>query len=211
MKELGIFGCSGFSREVADIAIELGYRPIHVVRDTNDVEEDGLINDFLSERELERYRKLPFAIGIGDNAVRRKIATTYSGQLNFINLVHPSATFGKSQREQLESRTGNVICAGVRITNGVGFGDFVIVNLNATIGHDVAVEDFVNIAPGANISGNVTLGSGCWIGTGAAVIQGTGERKLRVGAYTVVGAGAVVISDCEPSGVYVGSPARRIK
>jgi len=104
-----------------------------------------------------------------------------------------------------------VVCAGVRFTNAIEVGDFAIFNLNATIGHDVVIDDFVNIAPGASVSGNVHLGTRVMIGTGAAINQGTPEAKLVVGAGTVIGSGAVVVADCEPDAVYVGVPARRIR
>ena len=58
--------------------------------------------------------------------------------------------------------------------------------------------------PGAHISGNVSLGHGVMIGTGAAVIQG-----CTVGDWAVIGAGAVVIRDVEPGVTVVGVPARR--
>jgi acetyltransferase-like isoleucine patch superfamily enzyme len=57
----------------------------------------------------------------------------------------------------------------------------------------------------------VHIRSGCWIGTGAAINQGTPHAKLTIGADTTVGSGAVVVKDCDESAVYVGVPARRIK
>jgi acetyltransferase-like isoleucine patch superfamily enzyme len=111
----------------------------------------------------------------------------------------------------IEARRGVIVCAGVRFTNTIAVGDFCLFNLNATIGHDVVVDDFVNIAPGAAISGNVHLETRVWIGTGAAVNQGSPGARLVVGQDAVVGSGAVVVRDCEPGGVYVGVPARRIR
>jgi acetyltransferase-like isoleucine patch superfamily enzyme len=34
---------------------------------------------------------------------------------------------------------------------------------------------------------------------------------VKIGAGTIVGAGAVVTKDCEPGAVYVGVPARRVR
>ena len=73
------------------------------------------------------------------------------------------------------------------------------------------VGDFVHIAPGANVSGNVNLQDGCWIGAGAVINQGIHTKKLEVGKNTVIGSGAVVIDDCVRDAVYVGTPAKRIK
>ncbi|WP_249354641.1 DapH/DapD/GlmU-related protein [Rhodococcus sp. USK13] len=50
------------------------------------------------------------------------------------------------------------------------------------------------------------VGDGCWIGAGAIILPG-----VTVGEGCVVGAGAVVTRDCSPNGLYVGSPARRVR
>jgi sugar O-acyltransferase (sialic acid O-acetyltransferase NeuD family) len=154
---------------------------------------------------------MQFAIGIGDNAVRQKVAQRFRGELPFINLMHPSATFGRGQREVISGGTGIVICAGVRFTNNIRVGDFTIFNLNATIGHDVIIEDFVNVSPGANISGNVHICARCWIGTGAQLNQGSSAAKLVIGNDTMIGSGSVVVKNCDAHAVYVGVPAKRIK
>ena len=46
---------------------------------------------------------------------------------------------------------GVIICAGVRLTNNIKVGNFSILNLNATVGHDTIIEHFVNVAPGKYI------------------------------------------------------------
>ena len=45
-----------------------------------------------------------------------------------------------------------------------------------------------------------------WIGYGAQVMPG-----IHVGKGVVIGAGAIVTKDCEPYGIYVGVPAKKIK
>ena len=154
---------------------------------------------------------MPFTIGIGDNTVREKVAKRYFGVLNFGNVIHPSASFGSHQREKVEAGQGNIVCAGVRFTNNIKVGNFTVFNLNATIGHDVVAEDYINVAPGANISGHVHLGRRCWVGTGAVINQGDEREKLIIGNDAVIGAGSVVVRACDGNGVYVGVPARRIK
>ena len=73
------------------------------------------------------------------------------------------------------------------------------------------IGDFVTIAPLANISGNVFLGARVSIGTGANLSNGEPSKKLSVSHDATIGAGAVVIKDCDPGAVYAGVPARRIK
>lgn len=52
----------------------------------------------------------------------------------------------------------------------------------------------------------VTIGDGCWFGARVTLTPG-----VTVGQGCVVGSGAVVVEDCEPDGLYVGSPARRVR
>jgi len=211
MKKLGVFGTSGFAREVADIADELGYEPFLIAKDEAEVASGSDNWPIVLEGELEQSQNIVYALGMGENNIRAKVVERYSGKLNFVNLVHPSATFGKHQLEHILTRKGVIVCAGVRFTSSIVVGNHSIFNLNATIGHDVIIEDFVNIAPGAHVSGNVWIKRGCWVGTGAVINQGNNERKLSIGAGTTIGSGAVVIKDCDEQAVYVGAPARRIK
>lgn len=211
MKKIGIFGTSGFARETGDVAHALGLEPIYVARDQLELESWAFPGEVILEADVARFRDMGFCIGIGENAVRERLARRFARELRFVNLLHPAATFGKGQREAIEQRAGVIVCAGVRFTNNIQVGDFSILNLNATIGHDVVLEEFVNVAPGANISGNVHIEVRCWIGTGAAINQGSAAAPLRVGHDTVIGSGSVVVRPCDPEAVYVGIPAKRIK
>jgi acetyltransferase-like isoleucine patch superfamily enzyme len=90
-------------------------------------------------------------------------------------------------------------------------GAFCVFNLNATVGHDCVFEDFANVAPGATISGNVRVATRSWIGTGAAINQGSNTEKLLIGVDTTIGSGSVVVKSTDASAVYAGIPAKRIK
>jgi maltose O-acetyltransferase len=52
----------------------------------------------------------------------------------------------------------------------------------------------------------IAVGDGSWIGTRAMLLGG-----VTIGAGCVVAAGAVVVADCEPNGLYGGVPARRLR
>ena len=56
------------------------------------------------------------------------------------------------------------------------------------------------------INKKVEIGSNVWVGANAVILAGT-----CVGDNVVVGAGALVTSDLESGGVYVGAPSRRVK
>ncbi|GAB5348739.1 acetyltransferase [Alteriqipengyuania sp. 357] len=203
-----IFGTSGFAREVADIAHANDHAVAFLTNDPDQADDLSDFGEVLPESEIDSLSDGLFAIGIGDNAVRRKIAERYAGTLQFPALIHPSASFGVGQRERIEAMPGVIVCAGVRFTNRIAVGAFSIFNLNATVGHDVIVGDYCNIAPGANLSGYVHLHPGVWVGTGAAVNQGQPGAHLEIGANTMIGSGSVVVKSCDPDSIYVGIPAK---
>lgn len=211
MKTVGIFGTSGFARETGDICHALGIKPVYVTHNKSEVSSWEFDDQIIHENEAEKFKDMGFTVGIGENLIRQKIMLKFANRVKFVNIIHPDASLGLQQAEKLNRSTGIIICAGARFTNNISVGNFCIFNLNCTIGHDCIVEDFVNVAPGANISGNVHIGSFSWIGTGAAVNQGKFDDKLRIGRNTTVGSGSVVTKSCDENAVYAGIPARRIK
>ena len=209
-KRIAIFGSSGFAREVADICIAAGFEEIAYL-DSQPQASSYFGRPLLPENEAAVLGGLgwQFAMGIGDNRRRKKVFGKYS-TLPFPNLVHPSATCGMQEWYRLfDRREGNIVAAGVRFTTNIAAGDFGIYNLNCTVGHDCIVEDFVNLAPSANISGNVHLAEGVYIGTNAVVLQGGRlDRKMCIGSFATVGAGAVVTRNVAALTTVVGVPAR---
>jgi acetyltransferase-like isoleucine patch superfamily enzyme len=53
---------------------------------------------------------------------------------------------------------------------------------------------------------DISIGEGCFVGTGAIVIG-----PVVIGDYSVIGAGSVVTKDVEPRSFYAGIPARKIR
>lgn len=211
MKKIGIFGTSGMAREVGDVVRSLGCRPVYVAKAKADIVGWKYGEDIILEDSVERHRKMQYIIGIGDNVIRKNIADRFQNTLSFINLIHPSATFGWRQREVITSCIGVIVCAGARLTSSIKVGNFVIFNQNVTVAHDTTIGDFVHLAPQVCISGNVDIGTGVWVGAGSIVKQGLPEKNLQIGVATIIGAGAVVVSDCDSNAVYVGVPAKRLK
>ena len=67
------------------------------------------------------------------------------------------------------------------------------------------------MGPGANVSGNVSIGSQCWIGAGAVINQGTPRQMMKIGDDTQIGSGSVVTKNCHKHSIYVGVPARKLR
>ena len=106
--------------------------------------------------------------------------------------------------EDVKLSEGSVVMDGVVINSGTTVGAFSIINTNASVDHDCKIDEFVHIAPGVTLSGAVHVHRFTLVGTGAAVIQG-----IEIGEGCVIGAGAAVMRNCEPYGMYIGSPAKK--
>lgn len=209
--KVAIFGASGFSREVADICWASGIKKmVFVDKVSRPQKYYGIptVDESVVYKLSDQGYK--FVIGIGNNRIRKMIYEKYN-RLPYINVIHPSATFGLGQREKMIECMGNIIASGVRFTNQINISNFGVFNLNSTIGHDCVIEDFVNICPGVNISGNVIIGEGSFIGTNACIIQGSIDKPIIVGKNSVIGAGAVVIDDVQVGLTVAGIPAKAVK
>ena len=60
--------------------------------------------------------------------------------------------------------------------------------------------------PGVNVSGEVILNEGVYVGTGSKIIN-----QVAVGDYAIIGAGAVVSKSLPENCTAVGIPAKVIK
>lgn len=140
---------------------------------------------------------------IGDPRVRKQVVDSLAEQgFQFATLLHPSVCMSRF----VKIGPGSVICAGTILTTNVTIGSHAILNLGCRIGHDSVLGDFASLMPGTNIAGEVKVGSGCYFGLNACVIN-----RVSVGEWSIIGAGAVVVRDIPPKVVAVGVPARPIK
>jgi len=199
-----IIGAGGFGREVLDVIEAINAADPDRFNFLGFLDDGEPDTELLSRRGaailgkstmLERLEaSYVIAIGVGER--RGKLDR---GDRPAATLVHPSAVLGADNR----FADGVVICAHVSLTTNVTLGRHVHLNLNATVGHDCVLADYVTVNPGATISGNVSLGEAVTVGTGANIIEG-----VAVGARTMIGAGAVVTSDLPADVTAVGVPAR---
>lgn len=208
-----IAGIGGFGREVIDIVEACNAEA------PGSYEFLGSLDDSPSSKNLELLvaRGVPylgtisewvrgadvhttFAIGIADPDARRAVDELLTSKgLRPEILIHPTATIGSAS----SLAPGTILCAGARLTTGVVTGHHAHVHVNATVGHDTALEDYSSIYPLGAVSGACIIGRGATIGAHATVLQG-----LRVGEGSFIGAGAVTVSDVGPGRIVKGVPAR---
>ncbi len=88
-----------------------------------------------------------------------------------------------------------------------------------TIGKNTQIGAFVRVITGSHVidsnplyrcgqhvTAPVSIGEGCWIGSGTTILPG-----VTVARGCVIGAGSVVAKSTEPDGLYLGIPALRIR
>ncbi len=211
-RRFAIIGAGGFAREVLDIfeACEDAGQDYEVLGYLVEAQY-GLPGTLINDKPIlggfdwltEHASEVEVICAVGDPVVRKRlVARSQDCGARFGNIIHPSAVLTR----RVTMGEGIVITAGCIFTNQIRIGNHVHVNLHCTIGHNAALEDFTTLGPGVHVSGWVTLGEGCYVGSGAVII----DRK-SAGAWSVVGAGAVVISDVPPYSTVVGIPAKVIR
>lgn len=100
---------------------------------------------------------------------------------------------------------GSVVMAAAVLHPNAVIGRYAIINTGAIIEHGCRIADGVHVAPGSVLCGDVSVGTGSFIGASVTVIPG-----IRIGAHAVVGAGATVIRDIPDNEIHAGTPAVRI-
>lgn len=148
---------------------------------------------------------LGFAIAIGNPHGRVRLRLhqwLIEEKLRPVTIAHPTAFIdpGAVIGEGSQIMAGAIVLAEARL------GRQCIINTKASVDHEDALGDGVEVAPGATLCGCVEVGVNGWIGAGAVILP-----RLRVGADAVVGGGAVVTKDVPAGTTVVGNPARPIK
>ena len=201
MSNLIIIGASGHAEVLADIAFKTGYK-LEGFLDDNDAISEVLGHKKLGKiSDCLKYKNTcDFVIGIGNNAIRKKIAEEYP-ELNFVTLIHPNASIGLD----VKIDKGTVVMPMAVINSCATIGKHSIINSGAVVEHDCNVGDFCLIAPHATLCGVVKIGNEVHIGAGSVINQ-----VLAVCDNVMVGSGSVVTKSIEESGTYIGVPARKI-
>lgn len=117
------------------------------------------------------------------------------------NFIHPSVDLTMTRLG-----IGNYIQEGVILQAEVEIGDNSSIHMGSLIGHESKIGCSVFIAHAVSISGCCDIGDGCFIGTNATILP-----RIKIGKWSIIGAGAVVTKDLPDYSVAVGNPARLIR
>lgn len=150
--------------------------------------------------------EIGFVVGVGKAQFKKDLVekALAAGLRPAPTIIHPRALV---QGCDCVIGVGGVITPGSILTVNVKIGDYVILNLNTTVGHDAIIGDYVTCNPGCHVSGYVTVGEGASLGTGTAVRQG-----ITIAAGVVTGAQACVVKNIDEPGITVaGVPAKKLQ
>lgn len=207
-RRLIIVGCGGMGREAAwlargscspfDVVGFLDDADVHQGSRINGVPVIGRVSDWI------RFQDTEFVVAVGAPRIRQRLVSTMccSGAPRFASLVHASVI----RSPEVPVGEGSIISPGCVIMTAVAVGRHVILNVNSTLSHDTSVGDFCTIAPMVAVSGNVRLGPGTEVGTGACLRDG-----ITLGRGSMAGMGAVVVRDVAARDLVVGNPARAVR
>lgn len=120
----------------------------------------------------------------------------------YLNIIHPTSYLAPSAT--VEKGFLMEPMAVVSTMSQVGFG--VTLKRSASVGHHAILEDFVNINPGAVLSGFCTIGEGTEIGVGATV-----SNNVKIGKRCLIGAGSVVTRDIPDGVIAYGNPCKVVR
>lgn len=210
MKLFGVYGASGFGREVMPLLRQqVGNDPEAVcvfVDDApgNDSENGHRCMTFKQFVEFPATSRA-VTLAIGDGGVRRKLAQKCA-EAN-LSIVEVRAT-NSIVLDQSSIAEGLVLCGFATITSNAKIGRHFHANIYSYVAHDCVIGDFVTFAPGVMCNGNVHIKDNVYVGTGAIIRQGIPGKPLVIGAGAVVGMGAVVTRDVPPGVTVVGNPAK---
>tara|TARA_B100000683_G_scaffold137767_1_gene134242 strand:+ start:516 stop:1199 length:684 start_codon:yes stop_codon:yes gene_type:complete len=214
-KIIGVYGCSGFGREViplvSDQADEVSNHgsstKIYFVDDNPPSE---IINGYqvLSWEKfsgLEGDKKV--VIAIASSIARRSLHSKISrSSVNVFGVRAQNVV----TYDHVQIGEGCIICSGCILTSNISVGRCFHANLNSYVAHDCIIGDYVTFAPCVKCNGNVIIEDDVYVGTGSIIKQGKPGRPLVIGKGAKIEAGSYVTKSVSPGETVFGSPARKM-
>lgn len=208
MRDIIIIGAGGFGREVylwaKDSFPNDQYRIKGFIDDNprilDDYNMDINVIGNLDNYKIKKQDRFLFAIG-DINGKKSLIIKMKKKGAKFLTLIHPTAIVANTAK----IGEGIIICPFVTISDNVQLGNFAMLNIYSSCGHDAKVGNYCILSPYATLNGFVILEDEVFLGTHATVIPGK-----RVGYKSKISANSVVMRDVPPNKIVFGVPGKPI-
>ncbi|MBS1625088.1 MAG: acetyltransferase [Bacteroidetes bacterium] len=143
-------------------------------------------------------------IGIGYKHLdrRRELFSRFKGRIPFANIIHSTCYIDATA----QLGEGILIYPGCIIDKKVFISDNVLLNIGVTICHDSYIGAHSFLSPGVTIAGFVRIGECANLGIRTTIID-----NLNICDNVQTGGGALIVSNLEQPGLYIGSPVKLYK
>ncbi|MDO6540681.1 NeuD/PglB/VioB family sugar acetyltransferase [Alteromonas stellipolaris] len=194
-----LLGAGGHARSVLSLLRSIDVQVARIVDSTALADENVMGIPVVSDlaKSVESL-----VLSVGDNKIREAMFHQYHTRLWNKPLVHQRASID----ENATAQRGSQIFSGAYVGPLCIVGENTIVNTHAIVEHESRIGCHSHIAVGAMVLGRCSLGDRCFVGAGAVIREG-----VRLTDGVIIGANAFVNCDIDEPGLYVGSPARKVK
>lgn len=209
-KIIGVYGASGFGREVMPIVRE--QFPDATLSFIDDGESGHTLNGYqvesLDSFSKKEHQDKSVVIAIADSKIRYKLAQKVESYgLKQVSIFASNVV----SLDAVDIGEASILCPFVTLTSNIQIGRGFHANIYSYVAHDCIIGDYVTFAHSVKCNGNVHIEDHAYIGTGAIIKQGTPDKPVVIGEGAIVGMGAVVTKSVEPGSVVIGNPAKPLK
>ena len=191
--KLALYGYGGHAREIAaQIGDEIDFY-------VDDEFISGVSKPISTFNPNTHY----MMVAVGDSKDRFNMVQKLPKETIYFTFIHPTVLI---LDPKIEIGEGSFIGAYSILTTNIKIGKHSLLNRGNHIGHDTIIGDYFSAMPGAIISGNVKIYDCVYMGTNSSV-----KEKITIHSLSTIGINSCVIENIENSGVYVGTPAKKIK
>jgi len=191
-----LIGNGGHAREVM---AQMNQRLIRFVDDKYWIEGDDKLLP-LSDFDPEIYEVM---IAVGSSDDRLNISKKLPKETKYFSFIHNTVLI---LDDSIQIGDGTFIGAYSVLTTNIKVGKHSLLNRSNHIGHDCQIGDYLTLMPGAIVSGDCNISDNVYVGTNSSI-----REKISICDDVIIGLNSGVVSDIVESGVYVGTPVRKIK